>query len=138
MKPGTYQLARDVTNPAPRLRVKKDWTKHAVWKAGTKFLVEPVSTGAKHVLVRKVGSSLAYRLRQQPRYTTPALIASEASQFAALAGALVPVAEDVDALFSRLGVDAYDLAEFLKHLVESGGLDAKDFERRFAKWTITE
>jgi hypothetical protein len=132
MKPGTYRLARDVTNPAPRARVKNDWTKHAVWKAGTKFLVEPIATGSKHVFVRKVGSGLAYTLKQKPLHATPALLASEAAQFEALASALVAIGEDIDALFERLGVDAYDLAAFLKHLVETGVLD--DFERRFTKW----
>lgn len=66
MKPGSYRLTRDVANPRPDKRVRRDWRKSVTWKAGTVFHVFTAHYGDAQVNEIHAGDwrSLSLMLRE--------------------------------------------------------------------------
>lgn len=121
-KPGTYRLTRDVSNPKPDRRAKRDWTKQVCWLAGTELLVVDVSTpdddaGPRYQL-RCVGEPVIYQLHAWN------------SAFALLLNASEPVEENLDSMCSRLHV-APALKYFLGYMVGSGQWTLADCEKHY-------
>jgi hypothetical protein len=119
LKPGTYRLRIDVTNPDPDGRYKHDWRRHKTWEAGAVFIAvdirHPVLAGERLTTLQLVGGR---------GYLYP-------SEYAALEVALEPIAETHEAMFTRLDCTSC----FAKWLVESGRVSAADFEKL---WNIYE
>jgi hypothetical protein len=137
LAPGVYRLTRDVDNPHPEPRKRIDWTLRATWKQGQTFVIEPTHRGSKAVLMLCAGHGRAHTLWQKPRYVSAQLARVRAARFAAIAAALEPIEEDVDALFTRLGAHAWDLEAFVKWLVTSDVMTVKRLEELLATWSST-
>lgn len=124
LAPGTYRLAADLVNPKADRRQRYDWRAKAVFTAGTEFVVVADTVGetagvdpSGWTVIRMVGA----------RYTYQAALSSGpfAELYAALEGALQPVAESVAACLFRLEVNDH----FAAWLLDSGVVTRELFER---------
>jgi len=136
LKPGTYKLTHDVTNPKPDRRKTSDWRAKPTWRAGSEFIVterrydlddaldglsdeERTEIEAKMVTteINLVGNRWSHmNVREN----------SEPEQHAALAAALEAIPETHEAMFTRLSVPS---EYFARWLVESGRLTPAAFEK---------
>ncbi len=140
LAPGTYRLAADLANPQADRRERYDWRKKAVLTAGTEFVVvadivdretserwsaSGIDTSTWTV-IRMVGlrSKSTYWQEVHPHGVCAKL-------YAALEGALQPVAESVDACLSRLEVRDH----FAAWLLDSGAVTRDLFERLWQAYT---
>ena len=120
LKPGTYRLARDVTNPSPDRRRTRDWRASPVWEKGEEFLVQAHSTTLTSERVGSIDYSTIVLVGDgRAREIGP----GHSDQYQALESALVPVEESQEAMFTALGVR--DM--FARWLVESGKIQRDVF-----------
>jgi len=131
LAPGTYRLAADLANPQSDRRERYDWRKKAVFTAGTEFVVVADTVDRETIdrwsasgidtstwtVIRMVGSKHTYQDVHQHGVC--------AELYAALEGALQPVAESVAACLSRLEVRDH----FAEWLLDSGAVTRELFER---------
>ncbi len=120
LAPGTYRLAADLANPQADRRERYDWRKKAVFTAGTEFIAVAITerwSDSDIIVVRVVG---ARHVHQDVRSW-----GTHAELYAALEGALQPVAESVAACLSRLEVRDH----FAAWLLDSGAVTRELFER---------
>lgn len=145
IKPGTYKLSRDVQNPAPDRRFKRDWRFVPTWRAGAEFIVTEWSRETDSVFeaLDERGELTPERraaIIESARYATIRAVDSPYSHyeigpgneasFEALSAALVPVEESIDAMFARLSVRS----NFARWLVDSGRLTPQLFEKLWAAY----
>lgn len=122
LKPGTYVLPCDVTNPEPDRRHKRDWREFPVWKKGEEFVVEQDArdSGTVYTRIMLVGH----------RWTHQAIGPGHEAKYSALEAALVPSDETLDAMFTALRVDD----RFARWLLEAERLDRETFRRLWAEF----
>jgi hypothetical protein len=123
LKPGTYKLSRDVANPTPDRRKKRDWRSSPSWTEGTELLVQVANDRATedcYTLITLVGE----------RRTYMAIGPGHLDQFIALESALVQCEESDDAMLTALGVSD----NFAQWLAKSGKIDRDVFRALWAEY----
>jgi hypothetical protein len=130
LAPGTYRLNADLANPQADRRERYDWRKKAVFTAGTEFVVvvDEIDADDAKILASGSGITLPTSVRMVgARFTYQAVHCYGlcARLYAALEGALQPVAESVAAFASRLEVRDH----FATWLLYSGVVTRELFER---------
>jgi hypothetical protein len=111
--PGNYILPCDVINPLPDGRVRDDWRKQRLWRAGTEFLVEALGD---ITIIQMVGSRWRRLNDIRP---------SDTLVYEKLAASLVPTLESTDAFLFRLDITDQGMAWLLR----SGRVSRALFER---------
>lgn len=106
IKRGTFALSCDVENPKPRKR-SRDWRHQAVWKAGTKFIIDDWHGGGR----RGVEEPLACLRPQSDRFGG---ITSFDDAFWPIMRYLVPVEETPSDMLARI-----DLTNWMPELLDA-------------------
>lgn len=142
LKPGTYKLTRDVTNPKPDRRKTSDWRAKPMWPEGTQFIVKErrydledaglsaedrakISDEERAVIETKMITTEIHLVGSRWSHMNVRENA-EAEQHAAISAALEAIEESHAAMFTRLGVPS---EYFTRWLVESGRLTPSAFEK---------
>ena len=123
LKPGMYKLSRDVVNPSPDRRKKRDWRSLPSWTEGTEFLVreqncDGISLG--YTTICLVGDRSAYS----------AIGPGNADRYHALESAMIQCEESDDAMLTEMGV--YD--NFAQWLAKSGKIERAVFRALWADY----
>lgn len=121
--PGTYVLTRDVGNPRPDRRVRRDWTKREVWEEGTVLIAMDYTRVGGTPSLSLVGDRLDILHRVDPWH----------DGYLPLVSALEPCEESLAAMFTRLDVDSG--AQYLiRFLVETDRMTKEQFERTWSEY----
>lgn len=122
LKPGTYKLTQDVVNPRPDKRKRNDWTAAPFFEAGSTIVVLDDRRGDGFFEVKCTGHS-------HHDY-----FATTDERAAAMEPFLEPIPETIGAMFVRLGLYSWNLASFLRYLIEKGVFTPAEFEKHLDEW----
>lgn len=114
---GTYRLKRDVRNPSPDKRYKRDWRSLPSWDEGEIFYVEQLRGGARSL--RRRGSFQHETVRDD---------CDDTGKFARIALQLAAVHEDPSDYLDRMGWD-HLTDRVLDRLASEGRFTVEDVAR---------
>lgn len=125
LKPGVYQLTKNVANPEKDKRVKRDWTKAPQWNQGDRFIVR-----FDHGSVQaKMAEPFREVIREGGTYSHHR-ITEFSPGFLPLIQAMEPTEETLDTIMTGQDYLAYRV---LDQLVTEGKLSLVDVKETLGK-----